>query len=105
VLRDGYRVTFMSVRGLSAGMFGWAITSSVGAGRRDRSQPAAGEDVEAEVGGDLRSIRRAVRRARRRPGRITASRSGKTPTTSVRRRISSLSRSEELFLQIWRRTS
>jgi hypothetical protein len=34
-----------------------------------------------------------------------AARSGKIPTTSVRRRISRFSRSEGLFDQIWRQTS
>src|SRR3954471_6389294 len=36
---------------------------------------------------------------------MRASRSGKMPTTSVRRRISRFSRSEGLLLQIWRQTS
>ena len=36
---------------------------------------------------------------------MTAARSGKMPTTSVRRRISLLSRSSGLFYQIWRQCS
>jgi hypothetical protein len=98
VVCDGYPVIFLLFQASSAGIVSVAVTSSALPVLSGTARMRAGEDVEAEVAAAFGPF--VVLFGQDGADESDqASRSGKIPTTSVRRRISRLSRSEGLFDQ------